>query len=428
MSENQIEPSKPKGRVLAPSVHVWADTSALPEFRIDTGGGGGGERFGAVCVSEESLDFVSIGAALQSRFIPAGPLLTEVQGQQTLATAKRQAAKLAYSMRHDGRGMSDTSQADAGGAGAAAVVQWRNGADLYGADIGAACVYWRAVVKSVASDWFGESIEDWRESSGGADGFDLLTGSAMPLPALMGDGSRSERAARLLFERARAKRPALLARRIESLKARGGRGRRGELLDKLHRAAVLLLHGEPVDTAASLAGFKASGASRAGDYLMRAARRLGFQVQFPVRDRQSRAGEAGGGGVCLPLSAAVVSAWSFHPSASLPLQDGRGGKRWGPIIQRLQGARVRRQAQAAKRAAWARADKLQAAKRLGKHTDKGRAARRAAKQQGLWAGLLTSGNLPRYGHGKHTDKGRAARRAAKQQGLWAGLLTSGNLP
>src|ERR1051325_718856 len=398
MSENQIEPSKPKGRVLAPSVHVWADTSALPEFRIDTGGGGGGERFGAVCVSEESLDFVSIGAALQSRFIPAGPLLHECQGQQTLATAKRQAARLAGGMSKAGRGMSDTSQADAVGAGAAAVVAWRNGAELDGADRGAAGVSWRAVVQSVAFDRFGESIEDWRESSGGADGFDLLTGSAMPLPALVGDGSRAERASRLLFERARAKRPNLLARRIESLKLRRGRGKRGELIDKLHRAAVLLLHGEQIDLAASGAGFNASGASRAGDRLMQAARRLGFRVQFTARDREPKAG--GGGGAFVPLSAAVVSAWSFHPSANLPLPDGRGGKRWVPIIQRLQRARVRRQAQAAKRAAWARADKLQAAKRLGKHTDKGRAARRAAKHQGLWAGLLTSGNLPRYGHGK----------------------------
>src|SRR5437867_4730598 len=188
MSQNQIKPSKRKGRAVAPSVHVWADTSPLPEFRIDTGGGGGGERFGAVCVSEACLDFVSIGAALQSRFIPAGPLLHECQGQQVLSTAKRQAAKLARGMAKDGRAMSDTSQADAVGAGAAAVVEWRNGAELDGADRGPAGVSWRAVVKSVAFDGFGESIEDWRESSGGADCFDLLTGSALPLPALVGDG------------------------------------------------------------------------------------------------------------------------------------------------------------------------------------------------------------------------------------------------
>src|SRR5258707_1120246 len=84
-------------------------------------------------------------------------------------------------------------------------------------------------------------------ASGGADSFDLLTGSALPLPALVGDGSRSERATRLLFERTRAKRPALLARRVESIKAQGGRGKRGELIDKVHRAAVLLLHGEQID-------------------------------------------------------------------------------------------------------------------------------------------------------------------------------------
>src|ERR1043166_6013539 len=193
MSQNQIETNKPKGRVLAPSFQVWADTSPLPEFRIDTGGGGGGERFGAVCVSEESLDFVSIGAALQSRFIPAGPLLHECQGQQTLATAKRQAARLAGGMSKAGRGMSDTSQADAVGAGAAAVVAWRNGAELDGGERGAAGVSWRAVVQSVAFDWFGEASEDSRESSGGADGFDLLTGSGNPFAGPFGGGATSGR-------------------------------------------------------------------------------------------------------------------------------------------------------------------------------------------------------------------------------------------
>src|SRR5258707_6917972 len=170
MSIIQTEPSQRNGRAVAPSVHVWADTPPLPEFRIDTGGGGGGDRFGAMCISEASLDFVSIGAALQSRFIPAGPLLQECQGQQALSTAKRQAAKLAVSMARDGRAMSDTSQADAVGAGAAAVVEWRNGAESDGADRGPAGVSWRAGVKAVAFGGFGELIEDSRGCKGGGRG------------------------------------------------------------------------------------------------------------------------------------------------------------------------------------------------------------------------------------------------------------------
>jgi hypothetical protein len=366
-----------KGFTSPPSVHVWADVAPLPEFKIElgTGAGAGG---GAVLVSEACLDFLSIGVALASASIPAGPLLRECQGLQVLAMARAQAAKLAKSMQRDGRGMSSTSQDEAAAAGAAAVVAWRNGAKLDGAKQGARGVCWRAVVRAVAMDSFGESIEHWRDLDGGADCFDKLTGSALPLPALVGDGSRDERATRLLFERARAKRPALLARRVESLKAGGGRGKRAESIDRVHRAAILLLHGEDMDTAAQAAGFKPSGsgrqAVRAGDMLMRAARRLGFRVQFTVRDRQQ--GERnGGGGAFVPMSSATATAYGFKPSASLPLQDGRGGKRRVPLIRRLQRARVRRQRLAEQRAtrthkqAKAR-ERAQARARVARRADK----------------------------------------------------------
>jgi hypothetical protein len=197
---------------------------------------------------------------------------------------------------------------------------------------------------------------------------------------LVGDGSRDERAARLLFERARAKRPALLARRVEILKAQGGRGKRADLIDKVHRAAVLLLHGESVDTAAASAGFRASGAGRhtmrAGDMLARAARRLGFRVQFNLRQREPK--ERHGGGPLLPLSPEIAAAWDFKPSANLPLPDGRGGKRRVPLIRRLQRARVRRQRLAVQRAAWAR-KQAKAGQRAGARA---RAARRADKAAG----------------------------------------------
>src|SRR5438094_8798787 len=65
-SKNQIEPSQRKGRAVAPSVHVWADTSPLPEFRIDTGEGGGGERFGGVCGPEAGVDLGAAGGEMRA--------------------------------------------------------------------------------------------------------------------------------------------------------------------------------------------------------------------------------------------------------------------------------------------------------------------------------------------------------------------------
>jgi len=396
MSQNQVEQSKSNRLVWCTPVHVWADDSPLPEFKIDRGesegkGAGKGKgkgRVGAVWgVSPECIDFVPIGAALQSRFIPAGYLLQEAQGQETLAMARRQAAKLKKSMGYDGRVMSDTTEQEAIGAGVAAVVAWRNGAELDGAEFGAGGVSWRAMVRAVATDSLGDSVESielWRDDDGGADCWDKLTGSALPLPPLVGDGSPQERITRLLFERARAKRPELLARRIESLKLRGGRGKRAELIDKLHRAAVLLLHGESVDKAASAAGFKASGvgrhAVRAGDRLIRAARRLGFRVQFTARDRQLK--EAGGArGAFVAMSRATAAAWSCNPSAGLPLPNGRGGKQRIPVIERIKRARARLARQVVKRTAWAGREARQA----GKRAKLARRARRADKAAGWFA-------------------------------------------
>jgi hypothetical protein len=386
-SATAAEVIKPRYSLRSP-VHVWAEVSpALAEpFKLDNGGGGA-VQWGAVHVSAEYLDRLPLGAALGARAIPAGPLLAEVQGQQVLALARRQAARLQRSMLWQGRGMSEATAADAAADGAAAVVAWRNGQDMDGAERGAAGVCWRAVVRSVGQDTLGESIEGWRGQDGGADCWDNLTGSALPLPALLGDGSRAERAARLLFERARAKRPALLARRVEEIKAaRGGRGKRAEVIDKLHRAAVLLLHGEPLDAAASAAGFKASGsgshAARAGDRLMQAARRLGFRVRFSARDRD-KAEASGAGGARVPMSAATAAAlaFGFAPSATLPLQDGRGGKRRVAKLRRMARARARKARQAARRAGWA----ARVGKLADKRRDLARAARRADKAAGLWA-------------------------------------------
>ncbi|PWU21754.1 MAG: hypothetical protein C5B50_00950 [Verrucomicrobia bacterium] len=364
---------------------MWADDQTFPAFKIDrelNRGGGAGNLRG---VSESCLDFLPIGAALQSRCIPAGYLLQEAQGQEVLAIARRQAAKLKASMRGDGGGMSDTTEQEAISAGVSAVVAWRNGAELDGAERGAAGVCWRAILKAVASDSLGdsvESIEAWRGADdSGADCWDKLTGSALPLPPLCGDCSHEDRLTRLLFEQTRAKRPQLLARRIESLKLRGGRGKRAELIDKLHRSAVLLLHGESVDKAAIAAGFRASGQTRAGDYLFRAVRRLGFHVQFTARDRQRK--ETVRRGPFEPLSFAVVSSWSCNPSATLKLQNGRGDKQRIPAIVRLFRGRARRARLAVKRAAWSARSARQAVKRR----TLARAARRIDKAAGWFAVL-----------------------------------------
>jgi len=103
-------------------------------------------------------------------------------------------------------------------------------------------------VRSVSTvDTLGESVEDWRREDGSID-WESLTGSALPLPQLCGDASREDKAPRLLFERARGKRAGLLARRVASLKLQAT-GRRVEVVDKIHRAAVQLLHGASLDAA-----------------------------------------------------------------------------------------------------------------------------------------------------------------------------------
>lgn len=269
---------KPKGATVAPSVHVWADqTVTLPAFKIESGTGTG-TGCGAVLVSEEWLDCLSINTALASHYIPAGPLLRQCQGLQVLAMAQAMAA-------------------------------------------------------------------------------------------------------RLLFERARAKRPALLARRIEIIKARGGRGKRAALVDKVHRTAVLLLHGDSVDSAAAATGFKASGQSKAGDYLMRSVRRLGFRVQFTVRYREARERQFSGG-VFQPLPDYVPAGWSVQPSAGLPLADGRGGKRRVPKLRRVRRARLRRERLAARQAKWV-PYALQASERAqDKRASRARARARANKGTG----------------------------------------------
>ena len=127
----------------------------------------------------------------------------------------------------------------------------------------AARVAWRAVVRELSRDWLGESIplctvsDDW-----------------LWFNRAQGDESRTERAARLIVERLAKTRHTRLLRRMANLPP--GRGKRKEAIERVGRAAVFLLQGERLDTAAAMAGFRPSGATRAGDRLVRSVVRLGL--------------------------------------------------------------------------------------------------------------------------------------------------------
>ncbi|MGN6556336.1 MAG: hypothetical protein ACTHLW_21705 [Verrucomicrobiota bacterium] len=344
-----------------PAPHRWARVSNSAD-EVEGVERGAVTRWGAVHV--HALEHLPISCALTSRALPAGPLLAEIQGQHVANMARAMARKLAQSMRRDGRHVSEATELDGAGAGALAVVAWRSGEEREGSERGAAGVCWRAVVAEMSRDIFGESVSLDEFSA------EALAGSALPLPGCY--ESRTDKATRLIFERARARRGDLLARRVESIKAKGGRGKRAETVERVQRAAVQLLHGEAIDKAAELAGFKpGSGTSKAsaGDRLAQAVRRLGFRFQFNARQRTSdKAATRPAMGAGLPAS--IPAAWSVEPSANLPGQDGRGGKRQGvplPLPVRFANRAVRRiraerlaSAQAARAARMPREDKRNA--------------------------------------------------------------------
>ena len=191
------------GMAQAAGVHSLAALDdAPPAFASDSDKGHG---YGALLVSLPCLDSLPVSVALGSMFQAAGPLLQAAQAQGDIAIAKRQARRRVSLMRRAGATPSNATEGDAYGDGVLAVAQWRAvvGPRLW--TDSAALVCWRAVSASVArADMLGESIEQWRADDSGAASWDWLCASALPLPQLVGDGSRLERAARLRFERARA--------------------------------------------------------------------------------------------------------------------------------------------------------------------------------------------------------------------------------
>lgn len=207
------------------------------------------------------VEAMTIKQALASGETASGPLLLEAQGQLDIALARACVRRLVARMAADGRPVSDTTQADAIAAGCLALVQWRQRGDI--GERLAARVAWRAVVDEVSADCLGDSVpvhtvaDDW-----------------LWFNRAQGDESRPERAARLLVERLAKTRHARLLRRLANLPP--GRGKRKEAIERVGRAAVFLLQGERLDTAAAMAGFKASGSTRAGDRLVRSVARLGL--------------------------------------------------------------------------------------------------------------------------------------------------------
>jgi len=149
------------------------------------------------------------------------------------------------------------------------LVQWRCKGDI--GERLAARVAWRAVVNEISDDCFGDSVpvhtvaDDW-----------------LWFNRAQGDESRQERAARFKVERLAKTRHARLLRRLANLPP--GRGKRKEAIERVGRAAVFLLQGERLDTAAAMAGFKSAakhvngsgGNTSAGDRLIQAVKRIGL--------------------------------------------------------------------------------------------------------------------------------------------------------
>ena len=349
---------------------------------------------GAMLVTE-ALDSVPITAAITGRLQPGGSLLLEVQGQSDLAMAERQAAKLAGTMDKAKGASQRTSYAtvcEGVSAGIAALTAWHNGQAVEGGEGQTGLVCWRAVESSMSADTLGDTVTLSEFTP------DSLAASMLPLPQLLGDDSREDKASRLLFERARSKRPALLSKRIAAIQAMGGRGKRKELVERVGRACRLILQGEPLDKAAELAGFKAGenkggkgGKNRAGDQLARAVRRLGFKFLFTLREHERR--EAVRRASFVPMSKRTAAQLSLTPSESIPLQSGRGGKQWVTRLQITKRHTRKASARQARQARQAARDARQARQAARQAARDARQTRRIA-QYGLWAG--GQGNIPKY--------------------------------
>jgi len=233
-----------------------------------------GVTFTATSKLRAPVEAMTVRQALASGEAAAGPLLLEAQGQCDIVLARACVRKLVARMAADGRPVSDTTQADAVAAACLALTQWRCKGDI--GERLAARVAWRAVVDEVSDDCLGDSIpvhtvaDDW-----------------LWFNRAQGDESRLERVARFKVERLAKTRHARLLRRLANLPP--GRGKRQEAIERVGRAAVFLLQGERLDTAAKMAGFKAradghGSTKNHGDALIQAVKRIGLiGERFAIR-------------------------------------------------------------------------------------------------------------------------------------------------
>lgn len=263
------------------------------------------------------VDAMTVAEALANRERPAGELLRACQVQLDMATADKCLSKLAQRMAgagriverpavervivRDGLGRADVRQRmlgghewrDAFGAALVALQVWREtGAGAEGEPMSAAGfessmvdgvrrvrvytpasrVAWRAIVRALARDTFGESIP-----------LHSITDEWLWHNRELRDESRAERAARLRVERLAVSRQALLLRRLDNIPA--GRGKRAETVAKIRTAAIALLNGARLDEAATVAGFKSHGRHKAADHFATALRRVGFNLRGHARQR-----------------------------------------------------------------------------------------------------------------------------------------------
>ena len=205
----------------------------------------------------------------------------EDQTREDVALVGRFAKLLKTKIEDNGGKVSATMEEEARGAGAAAVVAWRNGAlpcpVVPGERVpqAVAVVAWRAVSDELSRDDKGHTVELSTVSD------EWLAAAVEPLAVacLAGYEERSDKAARLLRERGAARRKMALPGKMDNL--RHGHGRRVQLVERIGAAAARLLGGDSIDAAAAAVGFKArlhggKVKEQAGVQLARAARAVGL--------------------------------------------------------------------------------------------------------------------------------------------------------
>ena len=222
------------------------------------------------------------------------------QGAADLRLAKAMANKLARRQKDDGRKVSTTTIDEGAAAAALAITSWRNGVLKVAAIAGdktfspASVVAWRACSAAMSDTGLGDSLElsavsegflfgQGRDSEGNdivkagdLDGFALgLLHSIEPLAVacLAGFESRNDKAKRLLLERAQAKRKRELPAKMEHFK--GAKFCKVESVERVERAASLLIEGSDIESASLAVGFKVQKSRMsAASQLAKSVRRL----------------------------------------------------------------------------------------------------------------------------------------------------------